>query len=80
MALFIADYPSAHAAPFVVQPERATPIDMLNLAQTCQRLAISPAGLLDLVNRGELAAYAMGEGIRFRASQVEAAAQSLLDS
>jgi len=58
--------------------QRATSIDMLDPTQTCERLALAPAGLLDLVNRGELAAYDLGDGIRFRTTHVDALTNQLL--
>lgn len=53
-------------------------IDMLNPVQVCERLALSRDGLRDLVNNGTLAAYDLGDGIRFRAAHVQTLATSLI--
>lgn len=47
-----------------------TTIDLMNPAQTCQHLGLTEQGLLDLANRGDLAAYNIGGEIRFRTLDV----------
>ena len=50
----------------------STAIDMLTPTQVCDELHLDEASLLDLVNRGHLAAYDLGGHIRFRATDVVA--------
>lgn len=56
----------------------ASAIDMLTPAQACDRLALGEHDLLASVNRGDLAAYDLGEGIRFRTADVQRLADNLV--
>lgn len=56
----------------------ATPIDMLDPAQTAAELRIDGQALLDLVNDGRLPAYDLGGNIRFKVVDVVACARQLV--
>ena len=45
-------------------------IDMVDVDAVLSFLSISEQSLLDLINQGTLAAYDLGEGLRFRALDV----------
>jgi len=67
--------PKSKATPLpMVSSPPALSIDMLAVDATCAALRIEYAGLLRLVSKGELAAYDLGEGLRFRARDIKALA------
>ncbi len=53
---------------FERQPQKS---QMLNFVEACQQLQISDEHLISLVSEGELRAYRSGEGIKFRADDIE---------
>lgn len=55
-----------------------TAIDMLNPAQTCERLSLDEQALLVMVNSGRLAAYNLGGHIRFKLCDVVATGEQLV--
>lgn len=60
--------------------DMSTNIDMLKPEEVCDQLALSFDALLSAVNSGELAAYDLGEGVRFRAVEVSLLAAELLSA
>lgn len=56
---------------------RPSRIDMLTPAQARDRLALPETAVIDLVNRGQLAAYRLGGDIRFKAADVRACAAAV---
>ena len=58
--------------------QTTTAIDMLDPAETCERLRLDDKGLLDLVNGGRLAAYDLGGNIRFKVADVVAVGDRLV--
>jgi len=47
-----------------------TPIDMLTPAQTCDQLGVDEQHMIEMVNGGKLAAYKLGDNIRFKSLDV----------
>lgn len=58
--------------------QTTTAIDMLDPAQTCERLHLDDKGLLDLVNSGRLPAYDLDGNVRFKVSEVAVAGERLV--
>lgn len=46
-------------------------IDMINPAQACAALRVSEATLLEMVNHGDVAAYRLGNTVRFRRTDIQ---------